>query len=169
MTRSIPPMPSVPRLYLDASIYSRLAEPAGNTKRRKAEALLRLSTTRFELISSPVVPWELGKTPESELRAVLLARLAAAAPKEVEHSARAGGMALELLRAGRWSEDHYADMLHLAYTILAEADALVTWDLKDLARDKTRRLVHRYTRSRGLLTPLIGTPEEVALWLGLSL
>jgi len=53
--------------------------------------------------------------------------------------------------------------------MLSDVDALVTWDQGDLARDHTRRIVQVYGRRERLSVPLIGTPEEVAKWLGLRI
>ncbi len=77
--------------------------------------------------------------------------------------------ALELLAAGRWSQARLADRVHVAYTLLSGADALVTWDTRDLARERPRVVVHAYAARQGLRAPLIGTPQEVAGWLGLKI
>ena len=60
-------------------------------------------------------------------------------------------------------------MLHIAYTMLASLDILVTWDVEDLARDRTRAVVQAYAWRNGLRAPLIGTPEEAAGWLGIEI
>ncbi len=155
-------------LFLETSFWSRLGDPADARKRRLTEAFLAAAALQCRILVSPVVAAELGRTPGKEKRTLLLDRLWSAQPEVVSFGARAEEMALELLAAGRWSRSRFADMAHVAYTVLSGADALVTWDTDDLARERPRVVVHAFAARRGLRAPLIGTPEEVAGWLGIK-
>ncbi len=155
-------------LYVETSVWSRLADPPRNAQARVSASFIRLAAHRHRILISDAVLAELRGTPDPARRQFLGDQVVAANARVAPAREPAEHMAEELLRAGRWGGRRFVDMLHVAYTILEGADALVTWDEDDLARERPRRVVHAYTRARGLLTPLIGTPEEVTAWLGLK-
>ena len=156
-------------LFLETSFWSRLVDSADARKQRLTESFLDAATLQCRVLISPTVAAELSRTPAKDRRALLLDRLWAARPEVVTFGARPEEMALELLAAGRWSRSRFADMVHVAYTVLSGADALVTWDVHDLARERPRVVVHAFAVRRGLRAPLIGTPQEVAEWLGIRI
>ena len=53
------------------------------------------------------------------------------------------------------------DALHLSTAMINGMDALVSWNMKDLVRLKTRRLIAGFCRSDGYKELDIVTPEEV--------
>lgn len=59
-----------------------------------------------------------------------------------------------------------ADVTQPGYAFAGGAEAVVTWNQRDLARDRVRDVVARYCEELGVATMRVGTPEEVALWLG---
>jgi hypothetical protein len=61
-----------------------------------------------------------------------------------------------------------ADLKHVGYAVFGRADALVTWDVRSLAREKVRTFIASWCRREGLVAPKIGTPGEVAQWLNLK-
>ncbi len=156
-------------LYLDSSLWSRLVEPPVAMKRRVTQAFVRAARRRFRLLVSPLVVEELSRTKDDTLRAALLATLGTVGPEIVEYGTSPEEMGRELLSAGRWRESRLADTTHIAYTLLSEAEALVTWDTDDLARDRTRTVLQAYAMRKGLRAPLIGTPHEVSEWLGIRI
>jgi len=155
--------------FLDSSFWSRLADPEGSERRATTAAFLREAELHHRIIISDAVLVELAAIADAAKRSAILDRLWAARARLARPRRDAQETALELLKAGRWSARRFADLLHVAYTVIEGADALVTWDEDDLARERPRRVTHAYTRARGLLTPLIGTPKEVAAWLGLRI
>lgn len=96
-------------------------------------------------------------------------KIASSRPGMLRGALHARRMALELSLISGRCESVLADMTHLGYTILSDADALVTWDESDLARERTRLLVHVYCRRRNLSEPLIGTPLEISSWLDIEI
>ncbi len=52
--------------------------------------------------------------------------------------------------------------------MIGAADVLVTWDIADIARRKTRNLVRRVARIRHVATPELLTPMETLKWLHLA-
>lgn len=155
-------------LYLDSSFWSRLLDPESSERRAATSTFLRQAHLHHRLLVSDAVVVELAAVADAAKRDALLDHLWAARPTVARPRREVYRMALELLQAGRWSKRRFTDMLHVAYSINEGADALVTWDEDDLARERPRRVVHAYTRARRLLTPLIGTPKEVAEWLKIA-
>ncbi len=156
-------------LYLETSIWSRLVEVPVSPRRRITEQFVDQVARHHRIVISDMVDVELAAIPDVTLRTAAQDRLWAMRPRVARFRAEAERVALDLLRMGRWSPRRFADLMHVAYTVLEDADALVTWDVADLARGRPRRIVHAYTRARGMLTPLIETPEEVSRWLVLKI
>jgi predicted nucleic acid-binding protein len=154
---------------LETSIFSRLADPAGSPKRRTTEAFVRSARLTHTLVFGAVVIDEILETRGRLHREAILDRTWASGAELLPLYPETRKMAKDLLAAGRWSGRRIADMVHLAYTLLADADALVTWDTDDLARPRPRTIVHAYARRMGMPAPLIGTPEEVATWLDIRI
>lgn len=155
------------KIYPETSCWRRLGDPAHDERRRLTYGFLRAARRRDRIYTSKLVLIELDETPDHEERRHIQRRLWSVRPRMITTSRRAERIALELLEVGGWQEDAFADMLHVSYSMLAEVDALVTWDEGDLARDHLRRIVQAYGRRQGLSVPLIGTPEDVMEWLGL--
>ena len=124
---------------------------------------------RHVLLVSRLVKMELHETPDLDERTHIYRRMADASPRNVPESSRVLKLRDELLREGRWGANRFEDMLHVAYTIACQADALVTWDEGDLARSRTRRVVESVCRRMGVRAPKIGIPEDVARWLNINL
>jgi hypothetical protein len=112
--------------FLETSFWSRLMDPPGASARRVTEAFLQATRLRFRLVVSQIVAAELRKTPDPVKRDAMLDRLWAARPEVVSFGGRADKMAWELITAGGWGQKRFADMLHVAYTLLSGAHALVT-------------------------------------------
>lgn len=157
------------RLYLETSFWKRLGDAAYHSRRRLSYRFLRQVESRHDLFISNLVHGEVMGTPDLVERRHVLRRIKSVHPRTVTNSRKAERQALELLDSGGWEDGLLADMLHVAYTIQAGCDALVTWDQDDLARDKTRNVVQAFGRRTGVSAPLIGTPEEVAEWLGIRI
>jgi predicted nucleic acid-binding protein len=154
-------------LYLETSIWGRLDDPATSERRRTTDAFVRAVQAHDRIAVSPAVFAELAQTPGGDKAKWIARRIWAARPILLTPEPRVHKIAVDLLAAGRWRGNRLVDMVHVAYTVIAGADALVTWDEGDLARDRTRVVVQAYTQGRGLRAPLIGTPEEVSRWLGI--
>jgi hypothetical protein len=70
---------------------------------------------------------------------------------------------------GMFGRKMVADLTHLGYAIIGRADAVVTWNFRTLAREKVRLVLDVFCRREGYTPPLVGTPEEVAKWLKLTI
>lgn len=152
-------------LYIETSLWSRLADPPSEPKRWATEAFLRSTRLGHRLLVSPIVIEEILETPDRARAQEIIDRLWAMRPEVLPAWEEAERIASDLIAAGRWSRRRIADLVHVGYTVLSRADALVTWDTDDLARPRPRTVVHAYARRRGMSAPLIGTPKEVAEWL----
>ncbi|MBI2920712.1 MAG: hypothetical protein HYY18_06460 [Planctomycetes bacterium] len=157
------------KLYIETSVWKRLADPAMDWRRRATFRFLRTVGRHHQLLVSHVVRKEIDQTPDQAERKLLRRRLYAASPGFLTPPIHLKATVMELLASGGWSERKFQDMQHLAFAILSKADALVSWDVGDLARPKTRRIVEKWCRGRRLDSPFLGTPLEVARWLGFEI
>ena len=90
-------------------------------------------------------------------------------PRPIQTTEKVRAAAWDLVRLGCVTENHLADAFHLAYSVVGGADALITWDLRDLAREQTRKVLRDYCWRQGLAEIRIGTPIEVAKWLDVKI
>ncbi|MBI3097143.1 MAG: hypothetical protein HYY93_02690 [Planctomycetes bacterium] len=155
------------RFYLDTSFWDRLTDNTSPRRRRLSFRFLSHLAGRHELFVSELVRREVAHTPDPAERRLIRRRMDAARPRVLTCRAQAEAMARELLSASGRGEKVFADFVHVGYTVISGADALVTWDRDDLACPRMRSLVQWYARRRGQPAPVIGTPEEVAEWFGL--
>ncbi len=78
-------------------------------------------------------------------------------------------VAYELIALGCVTAKHLADAYHLAYAVLGRVDAVVTWNMADLARAHTREVLRDYCWRYGIPEIRIGNPSEVAGWLDVEI
>lgn len=156
------------RLYLDASIWDRLADRANWAQRRITYRFLNRSCQGHEVLISPLVITELNQTPDPEERRIILRQVAKERRVEITGRAWATRFAGVLTDVGHFGPRMLADLTHVGYAVLGRADAIVTWDRRTLAREKVRQTLLAVCRRSGLAVPLIGLPQEVTIWLGLK-
>jgi predicted nucleic acid-binding protein len=157
------------RFYLESSFWSRLVDRADPTRRRASRRFLEWMRPRHFALVSNLVRVELWNTQNSEVRNQALRKYEGSAKRMLTSTARVTGLAWELVRAGCVTENHLADALHIAYSIVGRADALVTWDVRHIARVQTRRIVEGYCWRQGIPALRIGTPIEVGRWLDVKI
>jgi len=157
------------RLYLDTSVWNRLADPVNFVMRRDTYHFLNRAAARHILVVSPLVIAEVQETPDPDERLTIERLLRKQRPERLGHHERVDEIARSLLEGGGLGMRRLVDLTHVGYAITCRADALVTWDARTLARPRIRTLVQAYCRRNGVQAPLIGRPGEVAEWLGLSM
>lgn len=157
------------RLYFETSFWKRLGDCMDDPRRRVSYRFLNKVRRTCRLVTSSVVHGEIRQTPDPAELSLLRRRLVELRILNVPVTPRIHALADELRRSGGWHRRQFADMLHVACAMLHSCDALVTWNLRDLAREKLREVVRQVARSRNLAAPVVGTPLEIARWLGLKI
>jgi hypothetical protein len=152
--------------YLETSFWLRLTDREDPDRRRATFAFLKWARKRFHLRISPMVRAEVQGTPDLALRRPMHRKIDRARPRTITGGARVDRVVEEMLSRGVLTEARLADLYHIGYAVLGEADYLVTWDTSDLARDATRRRLTEYCAASGRKALVIGTPMEVARSLG---
>jgi hypothetical protein len=156
-------MKDKPGLYCEASYWRRLVDKRYPERRRWTRLLHDSAPRRFRLWASDLVLVELRDAPEPD-RTQAIRKLMRSRARWVTTNWTVTQVTQEILQEGGWSHKLIADCTHLAYTVVGRMAALVTWNMDDLARPKTRRVVKAVCRRHGWPVPLIGTPEEVLAW-----
>lgn len=162
-------MPKRLRMYFETSVWRRLLDAHG-PRRTLTYRLLTIARWRHVILASRGVLNEFRLIADPTLRKQVKDKFWRTDPTLVTTRPKVAWIAAELLRRGGWGDQDLADMAHIGYAIVGQADILVTWDTADLAREKTRRIVAALGRQEGLETPDIATPAEVLVeWLGLKI
>jgi predicted nucleic acid-binding protein len=158
-------MTSPLRFYVETSVWSRVVDRADPIRRRATRAFLEWARPRHFLLTSRVVLVELRETRDRALRHQTVRKFQEVRARNVSWTLSVDQIAWDLVELGCVSENDLADALHLAYALIGKADALVTWNLADLARPHTRQIVRDYCWRHGLPEMRIGDPIEVGRWL----
>jgi predicted nucleic acid-binding protein len=153
-------------LYLETSFWLRLTDRQNPVQRRATATFLKWARKRFRLLISPEVRAEVHGTRSLALRHPMRRKIDRARPRTVTGGIRVDRLVAELVLHGVLTPRHLADLFHIGYALLGGADYLVTWDVGDLAREGTRRWVTEFCVATGRKALMIGTPVEVARWLG---
>src|SRR5437016_289656 len=119
-------MPNCFRLYFETSIWRRLVD-AHSPRRTATYRLATIARRRHVILASRGVVEELDGIPNNVLRKQALDRLRRTDPTMVTTRRKVAWIAEELLRQGGWGQGYLADMLHIGYAIVGQADVLVTW------------------------------------------
>ncbi len=143
MTRSIPPVTTRLRLYIETSFWNRLGDREHLDMRRDTYRFLNRACRRHDVLISPFVIDEVQQGPDPDERRVVERQMRGARPTIISGEQRARDMALALQESGRFTDRMLADLTHVAYAIMGNADALVTWDRRTLARDRVRLAASR--------------------------
>jgi hypothetical protein len=116
---------------------------------------------KFRLFVSRVVDDEIlqGKAPLADQRITLLKGL-----QRLVVNREITELADELHTYLRLPPAAETDALHLALACHYETDYLLTWNMKHLANARIRREIERFGHEKGVLIPVICTPEELAGW-----
>ncbi len=156
------------RLYLDTSIWLRLVDRKQHLKRAWTYDFLTQSADRHRFLMSGLVLDELKGWP-AETRRKIERKMRRVRAELLPGAAWAKGFAKNLQALGDFSSARVDDLTHVGYAVGGAADALVTWDLNTLACDPVRKACTLACRRLERQVPLLGTPLEVAAWLGLKI
>ena len=156
------------RIYLDSSFWRRLGDRTNVGMRRMSYRFLSRCRRQHMILASPLVLFELQQTPDWDERKVIEHRFRDARVELITGRYQAEQIAQRLMERGPFSLKMLEDLIHLGYAVLGKADAVVTWDRRTMARNKVRFALQAFCRREGYSAPMIGTPEEVSQWLGIS-
>lgn len=156
-------------LYVESSFWKRLSDSTSDPRRRISYRFLNLVRSKCRLRVSSLVWNEIEDSPNPDERRFLTRRLENAGARSMPVTRRVLEFAETLRGAGHWGDRQFADMVHVACAMLHSCDALVTWNLRDLARGKLRQVAGIVALQRNLVAPFVGTPLEVAPWIGLKI
>jgi predicted nucleic acid-binding protein len=153
------------KLYLETSFWRRLVDDASDPRRIESFRFLSGVAKGSGMVISNLVRSELETTPGVKERVSLRRRIRRVGPEVLIVPSEAAGVADRLLAIQRRGSHDRADMLHVACAMLYGADALVSWDRKDIACGGTRAASSQVARELGLASPRLGTPKEIEEWL----
>lgn len=162
-------MPTTLRFYLESSFWSRLVDRTDPARRRASRRFLRWAGPRHFLLTSELVRTEIEATQDPNQGRQIHRLYDAARKRNIPMVPEVRRVARELILRGALTPNHLADAYHVGYAIVSRVDALVTWNIRDLARPWTRRVVSDFCWERGLPELRIGNPQEVGRWLNVEI
>ncbi len=163
------------RFYTDTSFWLRLVDRKQHLKRAWTYDFLNRSADRHKFLMSGLVLDELKGWP-AEARHKIGRKMKRVRARILSGDAWAERFSGSLQELGGFNPSRVDDLKHVGYAVGGGVDALLTWDVNTLACDPVRRACDPVRRACALVcrrlgrpAPLMGTPLEVAAWLGLQI
>ena len=149
------------KLYLDTSVWNFRLNIHVPDKQRITQEFFGALQGVHEPFVSILVLEELGRTPEEVRRSALFSHLEQVSPGFLNWVPEVGAIADRVIEMGGLTERSRADAVHVGYAVVHGMDALVSWNMHDLVKLKTKRIVAGVCRLLGYKELEIVTPEEV--------
>ena len=151
-------------LYVETSVWNMRVdeEEVNRQKRRVTEVLFaEVEGGRHRAHISPLVLREVAADPEFAHRRALLDGINRWRPTVLAQTEAIMELGRAYVEEGIVPERYEDDAVHIAYAVLYQIDAIVSWNMAHIVKVRTRREVSRYNRGAGFHVPEIATPEDV--------
>lgn len=149
------------KLYLETSVWSYLLANHMPRERDVTQRLIDSSPGRNDLFISALVLDELNATRDEYRRRTLVEKLNDAQPEKLSENDEIVAVSSKIIELGILTERSEDDAIHIAFAVVHEMDALVSWDTGHIVRLKTRRGVSAVCRLLGYREVELVTPAEV--------
>jgi len=149
------------RLYFDTSVFGALFDTE-LPRRIEVTRLLLESTIKGKNIGmiSDVVLEEIGRAP-NELKKKILEEIRKIPLEAISEDESSADLLLIYEKEEFVRKTARLDLRHLAVAVISGADAIVSWNFRDIVNVRTRRAVHSINLRLGLPLIEIVSPEEV--------
>ncbi|MDI6788917.1 MAG: PIN domain nuclease [Planctomycetota bacterium] len=152
------------KLYLETSVWN-FSFATDSPEHRKSTQLFleQVLENRFSVYISRLVLDEISRSPQPKQDS-LLNLIGKHKPFLLEPNEEINQIADEYIKRGIIPVRYLPDALHIAYTVAADLDVLVSWNFAHLVRTKTRREVNGTNLLLGYKQIEICSPEEVIIY-----
>lgn len=150
------------RLYLETSVWNYLFDDIQAEKREVTNRLLEaVGKGKYEACISELVLLEIHNTKDEQKRQNMRDALKKYEPVVLELNRESIALATLYTDEGVLTINHWHDAVHVATASVEEVDVVVSWNLEDLVRYKTRKGVEGINLLHGYRRIDICTPQEV--------
>ena len=146
------------KLYIDTSVISHLfAEDALEKMRHTNRLWDELIDGKYDVYISPVVLTEIKRCTEPK-QSQMIEKLNQISFQVLAETREVKDLAYEYLKSGVLNEKSRDDCEHIAFAVISNCDAIVSWNFKHLVNFKTIdrvrivNTIHRY-REIGIISP----------------
>lgn len=152
------------KLYLETSVWNFIfADESPEHQKSTRWFLEQVGENRFTAYISRLVLDEINRCPQPKQND-LLDLVRKHSPFLIEPSEEISSLANEYIKRGIIPARYAPDAFHIAYTVAADLDILVSWNFAHLVRTKTRREVTAANLLLGYKPVEICSPEEVIIY-----
>ena len=149
------------KIYLETSVWNFLYADDALEKRAATEILFNeVEKGKYEFYISEIVIDEIKRASELKQR-LLLKAIGKYRPTVLSISENSRMLILHYLRNEVLSDNHLADLGHVAIASVNEMDVLVSWNMRHIVKRRTRIMVNAANQLYGYDPIEICTPEEV--------
>jgi len=150
------------KIYLDTSVINFLFADDVQEKRDITKRLFEeIARNKYEPYISELVIAEINKTKDEKKKDKLLKVIQKYQPKELSSSEEVYYLAEKYIEAKIIPREFEEDAVHIAYAIVNNLDALVSWNMRHIVKLKTRWGVNSINKIEGYKEIELISPEEV--------
>lgn len=149
-----------PKIYLETTIWNFLFADDAPDKRDITKLFFE-QLEQYEVYISLTVLGEISRTKNQAKLDQLLKLIDLHQPIVLESTPEAEKLAQAYIEHGVLTAKHRIDAEHIAITAVFELDIIVSWNMGDIVRLKTRQGVNAVNRLKGYRELEVITPQEV--------
>ena len=151
-------------LYVETSVWNMRVdtEDVNRLKRSVTESFFdEAESGKHRLFVSPLVIREVAADPDPSHREALQDGIQRWRPAILEQTMEVLELGRAYVEQGIIPERYEDDAVHIAYSVVYQLDAIVSWNMQHIVKIRTRQRISWYNQEVGLHVPEIATPEEV--------
>ncbi|MFH0775425.1 MAG: PIN domain-containing protein [bacterium] len=150
------------KIYLDTSVINFLFADDVQEKRDITKRLFEeIAKSKYEPYISELVIAEINKTKDEKKKDKLLKVIQKYQLKELSSGEEVYYLAEKYIEAKIIPREFEEDAVHIAYAIVNNLDALVSWNMRHIVKLKTRWGVNSINKIEGYKDIELISPEEV--------
>ena len=150
------------KIYLDTSVINFLFADDVQEKRDITKRLFEeIARNKYEPYISELVIAEINRTKDEQKKDKLLKVIQKYQPKELPSNEEVYYLAEKYIEAKIIPREFEEDAVHIAYAIVNNLDALVSWNMRHIVKLKTRWGVNSINKIEGYKDIELISPEEV--------
>ncbi|ODS43081.1 MAG: hypothetical protein MSIBF_02200 [Candidatus Altiarchaeales archaeon IMC4] len=149
------------RLYLETSVWNFVfADDSPEKMEITKQFFDEIERGRYDIYISEIVLDEIADA-NSETKERLMTLIGKYTPTELENTKEVKSLSKKYIAAGIIPEKFKGDAMHIAFAVINNVNAIVSWNLKHIVKLKTRIKTNSINLAEGYKEIEICTPEEV--------
>lgn len=148
------------KIYLETTVWNFFFADDAPEKRDITKVFFQ-QLERYEIYTSDVVLAEINQNKSEHRKQTLLNLVSQYEPFILDQTEEIEQLALAYVQAGVLTQKHMIDARHIATAVVFDLDMIVSWNMGDIVKLKTRLGVNAVHRLNGYREIEIVSPQEI--------